>query len=171
VTRSAMVGRLFVALACLLMSALAAGARAQLLDPDAYQSFVGNWSPKAAPLCTAMENAGEWESVLHPAPVMGGNKAFEPPSALWNHHAVLLLARVVNAGDTAHVFRLLRVTRTRGAIEMSVTFAPTPPASSTMKWYMALAVAKPLPPRIRIRENGAVICTLAPGATLPEINR
>ena len=51
----------------------------KLLDPDAYQSFVGNWSPDTAPLCAAIGSADQWDHVLHPAATMGAHRPFAPP--------------------------------------------------------------------------------------------
>jgi hypothetical protein len=77
---------------------------------------------------------------------------------------VLLAARVVGAGDTAHVLTLDHVRRAKNALEVDYTFHPTPPASSTMKWYMALAVPAPLAPEVRFKEDGRLVCTLKPEA-------
>lgn len=134
------------------------------LDPADYQSFVRNWVPETVPLCAAIASADAWDHVLHPAPTMGRTRPFAPASAFWNDHAILLLAKVVNAGDVSHVFRLVGVERTRDAIEVNYGFRPTPPASSTMKWYFAIAVAKPLPALVRFRQEGKIVCALNTGA-------
>jgi len=138
--------------------------QATTLDPGAYQSFVGNWAPADAPLCAALRSQADWAGVLHPAAVMGGNKAFSPPVDFWNTKAVLLVARVIDAGDTAKVFHLTHLQRSHDAIDLDYAFAAPPHASSTMKWYLAVAVAKPLPPTLRFREDGHIVCTLRPDA-------
>ena len=78
---------------------------------------------------------------------------------------MLLLARIVNSGDASHVFRVNRVERSLHAIDVDYTFTPTPAATSTMKWYLAIEVAKPLPRTLRFREAGQVTCEIsAPSA-------
>ena len=136
----------------------------ETLDPHDYQSFVGNWTPARVPLCAALRSQSDWNGVLHPAAIMGGNKPFSPPADFWNAKAVLLVSRVVDAGDTTNICRLPRLRRSHDAIELDYAFAPTPHASSTMKWYLAVAVAKPLPSTIRFREGGRTLCKLRPNA-------
>jgi hypothetical protein len=135
------------------------------LDPNAFQSFVANWADAEQPFCRAMLSAADWERWLKPAPTMGFHRPFAPQADLWNHHAVLLVARVVNAGDTSGVFSNPRVTGDERELALDYRFAPTPPASSTMKWYLALEIAKPLPPTVVVRENGRSVCTLLPTDT------
>src|SRR5262245_4629000 len=79
------------------------------LDPGAFQSFVRNWEPPSRPLCAALQSAKDWDAVMAPAPVMGASKPFAPPGDLWGRSAVLMLARVVDAGDTAKIFELRSV--------------------------------------------------------------
>ncbi|HEY5210859.1 MAG TPA: hypothetical protein VIJ42_15580 [Stellaceae bacterium] len=142
--------------------AAARDVRFQQLDPHRYQSFVANWTPEDRPFCAVLRSAADWNRVLKPAPTMGGTRPFAPPAAFWRKHAILLLARILGAGDTATVFQVERVARDPGALRLDYRFAPTPPASSTMKWYLAVAVAKPLPPVARFREDGKIVCTVTP---------
>jgi len=144
-------------------SMLAAGGF-KLLDPNAYQSFVGNWTPDTAPLCAAMSSDAQWNRVLHPAATMGSHKPFAPPGNFWSGRAVLLFARVVNAGDPAKVFQVDDVLRRKDTIDVTLRFKPTPPASSTMKIYFAVAVDKPIPPRIRFIQDGTIVCVLNPAS-------
>jgi hypothetical protein len=134
------------------------------LDPDAFQSFVRNWTPPSQPLCAAMRSQAEWDMIMSPAATMGSSKPFGPRADLWSHGAVLLVARVVDAGDMAQVFRLQRVRRAAGTIDIAYGFAPPPKASSTMKWWLGVEVEKPLPETIHFVEGGRVVCTLAPAS-------
>jgi len=134
----------------------------QRLDPHRYQSFVANWIPADRPFCAILRSAAEWNRVLKPAPTMDRTRPFAPPPAFWRKHAILLLARILGAGDTANIFQVERVARDPGALRLDYRFTPTPPASSTMKWYLAVAVAKPLPPVARFGENGKIVCTVRP---------
>ena len=136
----------------------------QRLSPGDYQSFVGNWAPNSAPLCAALRSGADWERVLHPAPTMWRHKPFAPSAAFWTGHAVLLVARVANAGPTADILTHEHVRRAKDALEVDYAFRPTPPASSTIKWYLALAVPRPLPPEVRFKEGGRLVCTLKPAA-------
>ena len=157
------------ALALLLALLAATPGRAQdvahaRLDPGAFQSFVRNWELPSRPLCAALQSAKDWDAVMAPAPVMGGSKPFAPPGDLWERSAVLMLARVVDAGDTAKIFELRSLRRTGDRLDIGYAFGPPPKASSTMKWWLGIAVAKPLPPTIRFLTGDTVTCTLAPAS-------
>ena len=148
----------------LLAAACAQPTDFRVLSPNDYQSFVANWTPQERPFCAAFESGSDWTAVMHPAPTQM-SRSFAPPDEFWRAHAVLLLARVVNSGDASHVFRVNRVERGLHAIDVDYTFTPTPAATSTMKWYLAIEVAKPLPRTIRFREAGQVTCEIsAPSA-------
>jgi hypothetical protein len=138
----------------------AAEAAFERLDPNTYQSFVRNWKPENAPLCAVIRSQADWDKVLAPAARMGGTPTYAPPAAFWDTKAVLFVARVINAGNTADVFRVERVEFGKHTLELDYSYRPTPPASSTMKWYLAVAVAKPLPATVRFTEGGKVVCTL-----------
>jgi hypothetical protein len=134
------------------------------LDPGAFQSFVRNWTPASEPLCAAIRSQAEWDMIMGPAASMGSSKPFGPPADFWASSAVLLVARVVDAGDMAQVFRLQRVGRAAGTIDIAYGFTPPPKASSAMKWWLGVEVEKPLPKTIRFVEGGRVVCSLAPAA-------
>jgi hypothetical protein len=151
-----------LALAGIAMPALAQDSSYSLLDPNAYQSFVANWTPADKPLCAAIQSQDDWDSVFHPAPVMGADKPFAPPSDFWRDHAVLVLAKVMDAGDTTNVFPVTNVHRDEKLIEIKYSYRLTPPASSKIKYWLGVSVAKPLPPAVRFTEDGRVVCTLAP---------
>lgn len=93
-----------------------------VLDPKAYQSFVANWTPSNKPLCAAIQSQADWDAVFHPAPVMGANRPFGPPAEFWNDRAVLVLAKVIDNGDTAKVFQLTGVHRDEKIIEVDYSF-------------------------------------------------
>jgi hypothetical protein len=153
--------RALLYLGALLMIAPAVGAEdvpfAQL-DPSAYQSFVANWTTEDRPLCAVMESQADWDKTMRPAPTMGRTKPFAPPAGFWRNKAVLFVARVINAGDTSRVFRVADVQRHRRSLALDYQFTPTGPASWQMKWYLAIAVSKPLPALVRFRENGEIVC-------------
>jgi hypothetical protein len=158
-----------VAFAILLAVTAAAPAAAQepayvQLNPGAFQSFVRNWAPPSRPLCAAIRSQAEWDTIMSPAATMGSSKPFGPPADFWSRRAVLLVARVVDAGDMAQVFRLQRVRRAAGTIDVEYNFTPPPKASSTMKWWLGVEVLKPLAATIRFVEAGHVVCTLEPAS-------
>ncbi|HEY5070508.1 MAG TPA: hypothetical protein VII63_00610 [Caulobacteraceae bacterium] len=153
--------------AAMIAAALGAGAPAQAaepaylrIDPSRFQSFVGNWTPEDAPLCAVIRSEAEWRQILHPAPVMDSHKPFSPGGKFWKGHAVIMVARVISAGNIAGVFRPERIRRSAEAIEVDYRFSPTPRASSSIKWYLALRVAEPLPPTVSLVENGREVCAL-----------
>lgn len=76
---------------------------------------------------------------------------------------MLLLARVIPSGDTTKVFQLTGVHSRKNSIIIDYRFEPLPAASSQIKYWLGVSVAKPLPPSVRFNENGRLICTLAPG--------
>jgi hypothetical protein len=150
-----------IAAAALLAPTAALPARQfNVLNPGDYQSFAGNWTPDTAPLCAAMGSADQWDHVLHPAATMGSHKPFAPPADFWNRHVVLLLARIVDAGDLSKVFQVDDVLRRKDTIDVTLRFKPTPPASSRMKAYIAVAVDKPIPARVRFIQDGSIVCVL-----------
>ena len=130
------------------------------LDPGAFQSLVRNWTPPSKPLCAAIRSQAEWDMIMSPAATMGSSKPFGPPADFWSRRAVLLVARVVDAGDMAQVFRLDRVRRAAGTIDIEYGFTPPPKASWTMKWWLGVEVVKPLAATIRFVEAGHVVCKL-----------
>ena len=157
-----------VTLALLLISAAvparAREARYERLDPNSYQSFVGNWTPETSPLCAVIRSNAEWDRVFQPAFVMGHNRPFSPPPGFWKTKAVLVVARVISSGDLSEVFHVRHLQRTANTIELDYTFKSTPSASSSMKWYLALAITKHLPQIVRFTENNHPICTLKPSS-------
>lgn len=151
---------LLAAIALLAPNAAEPKSAFKLLDPDAYQSFVGNWTPDTAPLCAAIGSADQWDHVLHPAATMGSHKPFAPPADFWKGHVVLLFARVVNAGDLSKVFQVDDVLRRKDTTDVTLRFKPTPAASSNEKAYFAVAVDKPIPARVRFIQDGSIVCVL-----------
>jgi len=141
--------------------ALAAPVSFTALSPDAYQSFVGNWTPETAPLCAEIDSAARWNAVMHPAAVMGPDKQFAPAASFWTSHMVLLLARVVPAGGEG-AFSAPSVTRTGRTLTVTYRYTAPPPASSTIKSYLALAVPKSTATSVVFRQNGRRVCALRP---------
>ena len=155
-----------------LLAVWVAGARADdpaytLLDPNAYQSFVGDWTPTGQAFCAALQNTSQWNEVMHPAPTMASDRPFGPPAAFWATHSVVLVARVIPAGDPQGVFKVSSVRQTRRGLEVAYTFARPSKSSSKMKWYLAVALEGPLPDKIRVIENRHEVCRLTPGAWSP----
>jgi hypothetical protein len=148
-------------------AALAAEHAYERLDPNAYESFVANWTPDDWPLCAVIRTQADWNLVLKPAPTMGQTKPFSPPPEFWKFKAVLLVAYVVDAGDTADIFHIDRLTGGKGAWQLDYRFTPPPAASSKVKSYLAVAVTKPLPPIVRFKEGSRLICTMRTQAMIP----
>jgi hypothetical protein len=138
----------------------AAASTYQTIDPGSLQSFVGDWSPDDKPLCAALRSQADWDKIFHPAPVMGRNAPFSPPGLDWSKSGVLVVARVINAGDAKNVFHLTTVKSSPKAIELDYRFTPTPAASSTMKGYLAVIAPGPLASTIQFKENGKTVCRL-----------
>lgn len=138
------------------------------LAPDAfrpinfslYHVFVEPRAERGRPFCTTLESAEAWRSVMQPA-ATGSSQLFEPPEGMWRDHAVLLLARFVEADPTQNL-RLQGIRRTDAALEVSYEFTEPAPSGGEFNWPIAVAVAKPLPPTIRFIENGQVVCETAP---------
>jgi hypothetical protein len=137
------------------------------LDPNAYQSFVANWEPDLGPLCAIIRTQADWDRVLKPAPTMDRKRPFSPPPEFWKFKAILLVAHVIDSGDTSNVFHAEKLVRDKGVLWLDYRFAPTQSASSRMKWYLAVAVVKPLPRIVHLLENRRHICTLRSRAMVP----
>ena len=144
-------------------SAGAAPVAYQALDPAAFQSFVGNWTPDSAPLCAVIDAAARWDAVMHPAAVMGGAKQFAPPAETWASQDVLLIARVIPGGAKGPAFEPVSVAAAGGSVEVDYKFTAPPASSYTIKSYMALEVPKPVPATVVFKENGRTVCALKPG--------
>jgi len=134
------------------------------LDPTAYQSFVGNWSPDSGPLCAVIGSQAQWDKVMRPAPLMGKTPAFGPPASTWDAHVVLLIAKVMPGGGVGSAFKPLSVQRTGDALDVSYRYVMPHVASYQIKGYMALEVAKPVAASVVFTENGKAVCSLKPGA-------
>lgn len=147
---------LVAAMGSLLGAAAAKPVPYTLVQPAQYQSFVANWTPENRPLYAAIESAAQWNRIFRPAAVMGAHAPFAPPTSFWQKHALLAIARVVNAGDTSHVFHVESVTIGGDAMRVRYRFTPTPTAASTMKWWIGIAVDKPLPKAVGFVENGRI---------------
>ena len=143
-------------------TARAAEAWYMRLDPHVYENYVADWSPADAPLCAVIRSRAEWNRILRAEPNTSLINTYSLPAAFARGDAVLLVAREINFGQTSAVFRPTDVERTPNAMEVDYRFKPTPPANTTISWYMALEVAKPLPPTVRFVENGREVCTLRP---------
>lgn len=138
------------------------------LAPDAfrpinfslYHVFVEPRAERGRPFCNTVESAEAWRSVMQPA-ATESSQLFEPPEAMWRDHAVLLLARFVEA-DPAQNLRLQGIHRTDAALEVSYQLTEPAPSGGEFNWPIAVAVAKPLPPTIRFIENGQVVCETTP---------
>lgn len=128
--------------------------------PDAYGVFLATWTPSNKPFCAAIGSSAQWHAIFEPAAVMGRNRPFSPPDSLWRDRAMLVVARVVPAGDPSHVFVLTSISEANGALVERYSFNPTAPASSTMKWWMGIIVQKPLPAKVAFVENGRRVCDL-----------
>ena len=153
-----------LALAMVGASAGAAPVAYKALDPGAYQSFVGNWTPDSAPLCAVIGSAANWDAVLHPAAVMGGSNRFAPPPETWRSHVVLLVAKVIPGGAKGSALESVSVNDAGGSLNVDYRFTPPPASSFTIKTYMALEIAKPIPESVVFKENGQTVCTLKPAA-------
>lgn len=125
-----------------------------------YHVFVEPRAERGRPFCTTLESAEAWRSVMQPA-ATGSSRLFEPPEAMWGDHAVLLLARFVEADPTQNL-RLQGIRRTDATLEVSYELTEPAPSGGEFNWPIAVAVAKPLPNTIRFIENGQVVCETSP---------
>lgn len=121
-----------------------------------YHVFVEPRAERGRPFCTTLESAERWRSVMQPA-ATDSSQLFEPPEAMWRDHAVLLLARFVEADPTQNL-RIQGIRRTDAVLEVSYQLTEPAPSGGEFNWPIAVAVAKPLPPTIRFVENGQVVC-------------
>lgn len=138
---------------------LAPGAH-RAINFSLYHVFVGPRAERGRPFCTTLESAEAWRSVMQPA-ATDSSQLFEPPEAMWRDHAVLLLARFIEADPTQNL-RIQGIRRTDAALEVSYQLTEPAPSGGEFNWPIAVAVAKPLPPTIRFIENGQVVCETAP---------
>ena len=78
-----------------------------------YQIFVKNWDDLAHPvLCALIESSARWDDVFHPAPVMGGKRAFAPERKEYETSELLVIARVVaqsSGGRSQEVWKVEKI--------------------------------------------------------------
>ncbi len=153
-------------LALLSVAVAAAAAWAEDVAPRAFdlaatQGYVANWAPQGEPFCAVLRSAADWKATIRPAATMGSSRPFEPPADSWTRSALFVVARVTYATQ-GEALAVTGLRNTREGLEIDTRFAPPAPASYTVKTTAAVELEKPLPQKILVRENGAVVCALEP---------
>jgi hypothetical protein len=111
-----------------------------------------------------LQSAEDWSKVMHAAPTMGTKKPMQPAAGFWSDKAVLMVARVTNAGAKLdRLFKVSSLRRDGDSLDLAYTFSPSGKASSTMKSYLAVITRKPLPKDVHFIEGGQTICTIPTG--------
>lgn len=135
-------------------------AQNQIFGPDDFQSFVKNWDGDA-PLCARIASQADFDRYFGAAAVMGGNKPFGPPEALWRTHTGYLLAREANGGSNINqLLQVLRVERGAGSVNIDTVFASPASGSYQVNTFVLVAVPKPVSGRAEFREGGRPVCSV-----------
>ena len=140
--------------------AVAAGGH-RVFGPNDFQSFVKNWEGNR-PLCARIASEADWDRYFGAAAVMGENKPFGPPAALWATHNGYLLAREANGGggDIGQLLKVQRVDRTAGSVKIDTIFAGPASGSFQVTTYVLVAVPKPVSGTVEFRDRGQTICSI-----------
>jgi hypothetical protein len=111
-----------------------------------YQSFIKNWDQQKSPaLLAVIQTPAQWETIFHPAPVMGNRRPFSPDPKLFARDLLLVVARVVPPPDPGgqQVFKVEKVGASQGELTFSFRFAEPPNAKSyTVKEFLGVWVPK-----------------------------
>jgi hypothetical protein len=133
----------------------------QVFGAGDFQSFVKNWDGDG-PLCARIASEADWDRYFGAAAVMGANKPFGPPEALWTTHNGYLLARVGNGGggNVEDMLKVQRVERGAGSVKIETVFAGPASGSFQVKTYVLVALPKPVSGTVEFREQGRAICSV-----------
>jgi len=122
-----------------------------------YASFLVNWDDQATPVfLAAIRTPREYETVFHPAPVMGNRRPFAPPADLYADFMLLVVARVIDAPAAADTPFAVESLVAEGG-DLVLRYRYTPPASgATHTVKQTLVVRVPARPfdGVRFIENG-----------------
>ncbi len=153
---------------CLAPGTVAMAATAQninftKINPMDYQNFLGNWDDSHFPVLYAqIQSAKRYETLFHPAPVMGKNRPFGPESTFFTTNQLLVIGRVMPMSDQLDkLFEVVKISEINQ--ELSVSYRYNPPqkaASSTIKYYLGISIPQKTYSKITFIENGKTVGTL-----------
>lgn len=142
-------------------SGVAAAGGNRVFGPGNFQSFVKNWDGDG-PLCARIASEADWDRYFGAAAVMGDNKPFGPPAALWNTHTGYLFARAANGGgDMDELLKVQRVDRDRRSVKIETVFAGPASGSFQVTTYVLVAVPKPVSGTVEFRDQGRAVCSIS----------
>jgi hypothetical protein len=138
----------------------AAGSGNRIFGPNDFQSFVKNWEGNR-PLCARIASQADWDRYFGAAAVMGENKPFGPPEALWTTHTAYLLAREASGGgDVADMLKVQRVDRSAASVKIDTVFSGPASGSFQVTTHVLVAVPKPVSGTVEFRDRGQTICSV-----------
>jgi hypothetical protein len=141
--------------------AVATASGTRLFGAGDFQSFVKNWDGDG-PLCARIASQADWDRYFGAAAVMGGDKPFGPPEALWTTHTTYLLARTANggSGDVADLLKVKGVSRDARSVRIDTMFAGPASGSFQVTTYVLVAVPKPVSGTVEFREGARTFCSI-----------
>jgi hypothetical protein len=134
----------------------------RIVGPGDFQSFIKNWDDKKQPVLYALiQTPAQWNSIFHPAPVMGKNRPFGPDEKEFEKDQLLVIGRVMFPPATDKVFQVEKVSATAGELVLSYGFdEPKTPQSYNIKYYLGVWVPKHAYNKVIFIENGKHIGAL-----------
>ena len=145
------------------------------ISTNQYQNFIKNWDDKNHPLLVAcIDTAAHYDAVFHPAPVIGGKKAFAPDATLYEKEQILIIARVMkNPENMDKVFVVKEVSANLNQLTILYQYdEPKNDATSQVKNFLALQIPKISYAKVTIYENDKMVAALKPSEKLwsiPEV--
>ena len=133
--------------------------------PGKYQSFVMNWDEQKQPVLYArIQTPLEWKEVLHPAPVMGQHRPFEPDADFYKKEQLLVVSRVVPGFHPDKALQVESVRATKEDLVLRYRYV-APPATKDAFFKTCLYVAVPQHDykRVVFIENGKPVGELKAG--------
>lgn len=134
-----------------------------------FQSFVKNWDAEKHPILYALiQNSAQWNTIFHPAPVMGSkhNLPFAPDDKQFEKEQLFISARVMFpskelSSKAKTVFQVEKVTASDKELMLSYRFEePKIREPFTVKNYIGVWVPKHNYQKVTFIENGKPIGTL-----------
>jgi hypothetical protein len=119
------------------------------VDRTNYQSFVGKWDDEKHPVLMAyLRNAGQYDAIVLPAPVMRNDNRVGPPPSFYETKSILLVCRVLTDASLQRfrdfsLFQVDAVTITDGVITCSYRIDPEPAGAGGGYYKLPLKVVIP----------------------------
>lgn len=132
----------------------------QKMDTHAYHNFLGNWDEKKDPVLYALiSTPAQYDTLFHPAAVLGEGSSFYPEKSLYAEGMILVVARTMHHPKNAdRVFEVERIIEKNQELAFYYRFDKQEPSAKWQgKIYLAVRVPKQDYKKVLFFENGKQI--------------